>query len=107
MEGKPSGSLGGTLELSTLLVNQCQGGFLLRAHLLSRASAKSPCSVPSAAKRPRGVGMGAGLTLAFCRTVPLPVTMMERGLFLSTEAELTGVESGVGVGVGVATLGCA
>lgn len=54
---------------------------------------------------PGGVGMGAGLTLAFCRTVPLPVTMMERGLFLSTEAELTGVESGVGVAV--AALGCA
>lgn len=48
---------------------------------------------------------GDHLTLAFCRTVPLPVTMTERGLFLSAVAELTGVLSGAGV-QGVAGLGC-
>ena len=36
--------------------------------------------------------------------MPLPVTMTDRGLFLSAVAELTGVQSGAGVGV--ATLGC-
>ena len=36
--------------------------------------------------------------------MPLPVTMTDRGLFLSAVAELTGVQSGAGVGV--AALGC-
>ena len=47
-------------------------------------------------------GRECPLTLAFWRTVPLPVTMTERGLFLSAVAELTGVQSGAGA----AALGC-
>lgn len=41
------------------------------------------------------------LTLAFCRTFPLPDAMMERGLFFSAVAELTGESPLLGVLVGV------
>lgn len=44
-------------------------------------------------------GQERPLTLAFWRTVPLPVTMTDRGLFLSAVAALTGVQSGARVGV--------
>lgn len=43
------------------------------------------------------------ITLAFCRTVPLPVVIIDNGRALSAIAQLTGEESGMWLGLLVLT----